>query len=286
MCLLSLKTAISSSFSISTKVFPTGCWLTFIIVVETYESWQFLKNLEYDKMGRTAAKEIFQSSTDSGVKNSVRPSDFDHVSYLAGVRIIPPTLNPSNKSGYQVHRLATQLIPAYFSILEPRNVSPFWAVLFYLSMIMLGVSQCLALFHTVIQGIIAIKPSGLKAWEGSITFIVCSLGFILGLPAGTEVSKITFQIFFMACAKNIIRKLWHDKDLHWPIHLISGFKMKVYEVVKCTIGGLSHKARHSREKIKSWSWEDWIMYSKCKETTTPYMVSSVDIFPSFVIYDV
>ena len=62
----------------------------------------------------------------------------------------------------QVHRLATELVPSYFSLLPPALLSPFWAVLFYLSLIMLGISQCLALFHAVIQGIIAIKPSGLK----------------------------------------------------------------------------------------------------------------------------
>ena len=90
----------------------------------------------------------------------------------------------------QVHRLATELVPAYFAILGPKNISPFWCVLFYLTMIMLGIGQCLGLFHTVIQGIVAIKPAGLKSWEGSITFAVCSLGFILGLPAATEVSDV------------------------------------------------------------------------------------------------
>ena len=97
---------------------------------------------------------------------------------------------PGQESGYQVHRLATELVPAYFSLLGPRHISPFWCVLFYLSLIMLGIAQTLATFHTLIQGLIAIKPAGLKAWEGSITFAVCSLGFILGLPAATEVGTI------------------------------------------------------------------------------------------------
>ena len=88
----------------------------------------------------------------------------------------------------QVHRLATELVPAYFAILGPKMISPFWSVLFYFTLIMLGIAQALALFHTVIQGLIAIKPSGLKSWEGSITFAVCTIGFVLGLPMGTEVS--------------------------------------------------------------------------------------------------
>ena len=129
----------------------------------------------------------------SGLKSVSRPSEYDHVSYLAGVRIISPTADPVSMSGYQVHRLATELVPAYFAILGPKNISPFWCVLFYLTLIMLGIGQCLALFHTVIQGIVAIKPTGLKSLkssEGVITFAVCLFGFILGLPAATEVSDI------------------------------------------------------------------------------------------------
>ena len=72
------------------------------------------------------------------------------------------------ESGYQVHRLATELIPAYFSTIPPtvkneksfpasykifyfQVLSPFWVVLFYFTLIMLGIAQALALFHSVIQ---------------------------------------------------------------------------------------------------------------------------------------
>ena len=124
----------------------------------------------------------------SSALKSSKPAEFDHVSFLSGIRIIQPSRKPLIESGYQVHRLATELIPAYFAILGPKMISPFWSVLFYFTLIMLGIAQCLALFHTVIQGMIAIKPSGLKSWEGSITFCVCAIGFVLGLPMGTEVS--------------------------------------------------------------------------------------------------
>ena len=118
------------------------------------------------------------------------PSEFDHISYLAGIRIISPDLDSENESGYKVHRLATELIPAYFSILGPKNISQFWCVLFYFTLIMLGIGQSLALFHTVIQGIIAIKASFFKPLEGSVTFVVCSFGFLAAIPAGCEVSGI------------------------------------------------------------------------------------------------
>lgn len=42
------------------------------------------------------------------------------------------------------------------------------------------------------QGMIAIKPSGLKSWEGSITFAVCTVGFVLGLPIATEVRCVVY----------------------------------------------------------------------------------------------
>ena len=106
------------------------------------------------------------------------------------MRIISPERNPVLESGYQVARLATELIPAYFALLGPKMISPFWSVLFYFIFILLGISQCLAVFHTIIQGIIAIRPATLKIWEGSITLGVCSMGFILGLPAATEVGVI------------------------------------------------------------------------------------------------
>ena len=118
---------------------------------------------------------------------SPSPAQYDHISYLAGVRIISAERNPVLESGYQVVRLATELIPAYFALLGPKMISPFWSVLFYFIFILLGISQCLAVFHTIIQGIIAIRPAGLRSWEGSITLGVCSMGFILGLPAATEV---------------------------------------------------------------------------------------------------
>jgi solute carrier family 6 (neurotransmitter transporter) len=44
----------------------------------------------------------------------------------------------------------------------------------------------LAIWHTVIKGIIAIKYKLLKEWETTITFFVCSLGFALSLPLCTE----------------------------------------------------------------------------------------------------
>ena len=90
---------------------------------ETYESWQFLQNLEYDKMNSNIHNmgQSSQSSTpNSAIKSGASPAEYDHISYLAGVRIISNERNPVMESGYQVNRLATELIPAYFALLGPK----------------------------------------------------------------------------------------------------------------------------------------------------------------------
>lgn len=88
----------------------------------------------------------------------------------------------------QVLRFATELIPATFAVLGTDLVSPFWAVLFYFTLIMFGIAQQLAIWHCVITGIMAIRINVLKNWETTITFFSCACGFIMGLPMATEVN--------------------------------------------------------------------------------------------------
>ena len=45
----------------------------------------------------------------------------EHISFLAGVRIIRDGRHPDKYSGYQVMRLATELVPAFSSILGTRK---------------------------------------------------------------------------------------------------------------------------------------------------------------------
>ena len=44
-------------------------------------------------------------------------ADSEHISFLAGVRIIRPNKSPHKYSGYQVVRLATEIIPTYSALL-------------------------------------------------------------------------------------------------------------------------------------------------------------------------
>lgn len=65
----------------------------------------------------------------------------NHASFLAGQRVVRPGADLSAESGYQVLRLATELVPATLAILGSEQVSPFWAVLFYFILILFGIAQ-------------------------------------------------------------------------------------------------------------------------------------------------
>ena len=49
--------------------------------------------------------------------------------------------DPGDRSGYQPTRLATELFPALVAIIGPLELSPFWAVLFYFSLVAFGIGQ-------------------------------------------------------------------------------------------------------------------------------------------------
>jgi hypothetical protein len=72
------------------------------------------------------------------------------------------------------------------AVLGAQGLSPFWTVLFYFTFVLFGIAQQLAIWYCVIKGVIAIKAKTLKSWETTITFFVCALGFLLGLPLCTE----------------------------------------------------------------------------------------------------
>jgi len=64
-----------------------------------------------------------------------------HASFLLGQRVIRPGADTSVESGYQVLRLATELVPSTLALLGTEQVSPFWAVLFYFILILFGIAQ-------------------------------------------------------------------------------------------------------------------------------------------------
>ena len=62
--------------------------------------------------------EPYRSFPYSSVNIPPRPrADSEHISFLAGLRIIRPNKSPHKYSGYQVVRLATEIIPTYSALL-------------------------------------------------------------------------------------------------------------------------------------------------------------------------
>ena len=64
-----------------------------------------------------------------------------HASFVMGERVQRPGSNTAQDSGYQVLRLATELVPSTLALLGADQVSPFWAVLFYFVLILFGIAQ-------------------------------------------------------------------------------------------------------------------------------------------------
>ncbi|XP_067212296.1 uncharacterized protein bdg isoform X2 [Linepithema humile] len=118
---------------------------------------------------------------------STTPERFmSHASFLLGQRVTRPGADTNTESGYQVLRLATELVPATLALLGTEEVSPFWAILFYFILILFGIAQQLAIWHCVITGIMAINTKMMKQWETTITLFSCICAYILGLPMATE----------------------------------------------------------------------------------------------------
>jgi len=103
-----------------------------------------------------------------------------------GIAVRSQDSNPSDRSGYQPLRLATELFPALMAVIGPHYLSPFWAVIFYFSLVAIGIGQQLAIWQCVISGIVAFRTCCLKSWETTITFCTCLLGFAISLPMATE----------------------------------------------------------------------------------------------------
>lgn len=136
-----------------------------------------------------------------------------HDNLYAGIRIRPPPLRPtplapgkrgpssSPPSGYQSLRLATELFPALLAVNGAQKISPFWSSLFYLSLLLFGIAQQLAVWRTVVEAVISINRQRLQAWETFITFLCCLFGFSAALPmaTGAGIHIIYFLDYVISC---------------------------------------------------------------------------------------
>lgn len=69
-----------------------------------------------------------------------RYEDF-HNNLVMGIAVREGDESPGDRSGYHPMRLATELFPALVAVIGPGEFSPFWAVLFYFSLVAFGIAQ-------------------------------------------------------------------------------------------------------------------------------------------------
>lgn len=83
----------------------------------------------------------------------------------------------------------------FIKFLGPRILSAFWVVMFYFTMIVFGLSQQMAIVHTVASGLISIRPDHFLQFESSLTFMSCLLGLVFSFPMATEVNHYIIKAF-------------------------------------------------------------------------------------------
>ncbi|XP_050674580.1 sodium-dependent transporter bedraggled isoform X1 [Leptidea sinapis] len=109
-----------------------------------------------------------------------------HYGSLVGVTVWKSGNIGTILSGWQPLELATHVVPATLAVLPSNVLSPAWAVIFYFILIMFGLAQQLAIWYSVITGIVAINAEALRVWETTITFFSCVFGLAMGLLLSTD----------------------------------------------------------------------------------------------------
>ncbi|CAG0879028.1 unnamed protein product [Darwinula stevensoni] len=89
-------------------------------------------------------------------------------------------------SGYVPLRLATEVFPAVTVLLGPDGFSPFWTMLFYLSMSLCGLAHVMGIWRSVIEGILWLSPARFLAWDTTITFFTSLAAFLITLSFTTQ----------------------------------------------------------------------------------------------------
>ena len=147
--------------------------------------------------------------------------------------------------------------------LGPRILSAFWVVIFYFTMIIFGLSQQMALVHTVASGLISIRPDHFLQFESSLTFMSCLLGLVFSFPMATEVSwMVPFYYPIIAVNIKCTYPFW---DLHsiilnqlvWWVHCIlprlhNRLWMVDYGVIR------SFALRHVHNTRKTLLWRKYL----------------------------
>lgn len=174
-------------------------------------SFENLENAQFLTESKVQHKMIFETFLQHLQMGNLSPQYLaeymHHDNFYAGIRIRPPKLGnvkrteSDERSGYQSLRLATELFPALLAVNGAQQISPFWSSLFYLSLLLFGIAQQLAVWRTVVEAVIRINRERLQAWETFITFLCCLFGFSAALPmaTGAGINILYFLDYVVSC---------------------------------------------------------------------------------------
>ncbi|XP_037519216.1 sodium-dependent transporter bedraggled [Rhipicephalus sanguineus] len=107
------------------------------------------------------------------------------VNLLAGVLLQGPRKH-NLLSGYQVARFAVEVFPAALSAEGGRSISPFWPICFFVMLASLGLGQQICIWNCIVDAVVYIRPKFFTKWKTIVTFITCTVGFLLGLFFATD----------------------------------------------------------------------------------------------------
>ena len=131
-------------------------------------------------------------------------------------------------------------------------------------MIIFGLSQQMALVHTVASGLISIRPDHFLQFESSLTFMSCLLGLVFSFPMATEVSWMV-PFYYPTIAEKIYIPLWiltmrfynFLNSLVWWVHCIlprlhNRLWLVDYGVIR------SYALRHVHNTRKTLLWRKYL----------------------------
>ncbi|XP_018013754.1 uncharacterized protein LOC108670774 [Hyalella azteca] len=149
-----------------------------------------------------------------------------------------------SRSGYQSLRLATELFPAFVGVHGAEQISMIWAMLFYFSLLLLGIAQQLAVWRTLVE--IVISSTGLQRKRGLVTACCCLVGLSAALPLSSQLGPdlLYFLDYIIGCA-------WWLMILQlvqvFAILFVRGKPVSAQDIVSAIAGG-----RHA-SRVPGWS---------------------------------
>ncbi|XP_051173123.1 sodium-dependent transporter bedraggled isoform X2 [Leptopilina boulardi] len=118
-------------------------------------------------------------------------------------KIFQSNKNSIKKSSNHVLKYSTELVPLTIAFLGNQYFTPFWTISFYFALILIGLSQQLAIWNCVIMNISSVIKKKNKSFNIQLVFLSCLCGFCLGIMMTTELGNNS--VYYL---ENVIDKSW------------------------------------------------------------------------------